>query len=82
MGAALLIALVLAVPFGVLSAVSRSRLVQYGTSLASMLGLSMPTFWLGMMILLFLSVRFRIFPSGGMGPPGQDVRAARIGCTT
>jgi peptide/nickel transport system permease protein len=73
MGAALVIALVLSVPFGVLSAVSRSRLVQYGTSLLSMLGLSMPTFWLGMMILLFLSVRLRIIPSGGMGPPGQDV---------
>jgi len=73
MGAALLIALVLSVPFGVVSAVSRSRLVQYLTSLVSMLGLSMPTFWLGMMVLLFLSVRFRIVPSGGMGPAGQDV---------
>ena len=73
MGASLLIAFVLAIPFGVLSAVSRRRVVQYGASMLSMLGLSIPTFWLGMMILLLLSVRFRLIPSGGMGPVGQEL---------
>ena len=73
MGASLLIALVLAIPFGMLAAVSRWRVVQYGVSLISMLGLSIPTFWLGMMLLLVLSVHYRVLPSGGMGPVGQEL---------
>ncbi|HBY97254.1 MAG: ABC transporter permease [Ardenticatenaceae bacterium] len=63
--AALVIAVVLAVPFGVISAVSKRRWVQYLASTLSMLGISIPTFWLGMMLLLTLSVRYRILPSGG-----------------
>jgi peptide/nickel transport system permease protein len=73
MGASLLIALTLSVPFGVLAAVSRWRPLQYFVSLISMLGLSIPTFWFGMMLLLLLSVRFRVLPSGGMGPIGQEI---------
>lgn len=62
---ALLIAVLLAVPFGVLSAISKRRWVQYLASIVSMLGISIPTFWLGMMILLTLSVQWRLLPSGG-----------------
>ena len=64
--ASLLIAIVLAVPFGVLSALSPRRVVQYTASVVAMLGISIPTFWLGMMILLFFSVDVRLIPSGGM----------------
>ncbi len=65
MVAALLIAVALSVPFGVVSAISKRRWVQYLASILSMLGISIPTFWLGMMILLTLSVRWRLLPSGG-----------------
>lgn len=70
MMAALILALALAVPFGVISAVSGRRWVQYQASLASMLGVSIPTFWLGMMILLVFSVKLRWLPSGGMATIG------------
>jgi peptide/nickel transport system permease protein len=70
MVAALVIAILLAVPLGVLSAVSRRRWVQYQASIISMLGISIPTFWLGMMLLLFLSVKLRWLPSGGMATIG------------
>ena len=66
MAASLLIAAILAIPLGVLSAVSRRRWVQYLASIFSMLGISIPTFWLGMMILLALSLRMGVIPSGGM----------------
>lgn len=69
--AALVLAIVLAVPLGVLSAVSRRRWVQYQASVVSMLGISVPTFWLGMMILLFFSVKLRWLPSGGMATIGE-----------
>jgi peptide/nickel transport system permease protein len=67
----IIIALLLSIPFGVLSAASNRRGVQYASSVASMLGISVPTFWLGIMILLVFSVRVRIIPSGGMGTLGQ-----------
>lgn len=72
MVAALLIAAVFSIPLGVLSAVSRRRSTQYLSSIFSMLGISVPTFWLGMMALLILSVRLRIIPSGGMATIGMD----------
>jgi peptide/nickel transport system permease protein len=69
---ALLIAVLLAVPFGVLSAISKRRWVQYLASILSMLGISIPTFWLGMMILLTLSVQWRLLPSGGNATIGVE----------
>lgn len=68
----LIISLLFSVPFGVMSATSKQRLIQYGSSVVSMLGISIPTFWLGIMILLLFSVSFRIIPSGGMATIGQD----------
>jgi peptide/nickel transport system permease protein len=72
MVAALLIALVLAVPFGVLSAVSKRAWVKHLSSILAMLGISIPTFWLGIMLLLVFSVRLRLLPSGGAATIGMD----------
>lgn len=69
---ALVIAVALSIPFGVLSAISKRRWVQYLASVLSMLGVSIPTFWLGMMILLTFSVRWRLIPSGGNLTIGTD----------
>jgi peptide/nickel transport system permease protein len=71
-GTALLIALTFAVPFGVFSALNRNRLVQYLSNALAMLAVSLPTFWLGMVILLFFSVRTRIIPTGGMMTIGME----------
>jgi len=70
--ASLIIALVLSVPFGVFSAVYRNRFVQYIANAGAMLGVSVPTFWLGMVILLYFSVRIRVIPSGGMMTIGLE----------
>lgn len=68
----LIISLLVSVPFGVLSATSKHKSVQYASSVVSMLGISIPTFWLGIMILLAFSVSLRIIPSGGMGSIGKE----------
>ncbi|MGQ0569831.1 MAG: ABC transporter permease, partial [Armatimonadota bacterium] len=73
---ALVLAVALSVPFGVFSAVSQRRWVQYQVSAASMLGISIPTFWLGMMILLLFSVKLRWLPSGGMASIGASFSLA------
>lgn len=68
--ASLMLAVGLSIPLGIVAAVARRRWVQYIASVATMIGVSIPTFWLGMMVLLFFSVRLRWLPSGGMSTIG------------
>jgi peptide/nickel transport system permease protein len=66
-GAALLVALLLAIPAGVVSAVRRNSAVDYVATVVALLGQSMPTFWLGIMLILIFSVQFNLLPSSGRG---------------
>ena len=66
-GAALLIALVLSIPAGIVSAVRRNTMVDYVSTVFALLGQSMPTFWLGIMLILFFSVSLNLLPSSGRG---------------
>ncbi|MFQ3543703.1 ABC transporter permease [Halobacillus rhizosphaerae] len=60
-----LIAVVLAIPLGTIAALKRNSGFDYGSSLFGMLGISIPNFWLGTLMILFLSLYAGIFPSGG-----------------
>ncbi|PYM77580.1 MAG: ABC transporter permease [Candidatus Rokuibacteriota bacterium] len=64
-GAALLVALGLAIPAGIVSAVRRNTLVDYISTVVALLGQSMPTFWLGIMLILVFSVQLNLLPSSG-----------------
>ena len=66
-GAALLIALALAIPAGIVSAVRRNSAVDYVSTVLALLGQSMPTFWLGIMLILVFSVWLHLLPSSGRG---------------
>jgi ABC-type dipeptide/oligopeptide/nickel transport system permease component len=66
-GAALGIALALAIPAGILSAVRRNTVLDYVATVVALLGQSMPTFWLGIMLILLFSVRWNLLPSSGHG---------------
>ncbi|HEV8617778.1 MAG TPA: nickel ABC transporter permease [Methylomirabilota bacterium] len=66
-GAALALALCLAVPAGIVSAVRRNTLIDYVSTVIALLGQSMPTFWLGIMLILLFSVQFNLLPSSGRG---------------
>ena len=66
-GAALLIALCLAIPAGIVSAVRRNSVLDYVATVVALLGQSMPTFWLGIMLILFFSVQLQWLPSSGRG---------------
>ena len=61
-GAALLIALVLSVPAGIISAVRRNTSLDYVSTVVALLGQSMPTFWLGIMLILVFSVQWNLLP--------------------
>jgi peptide/nickel transport system permease protein len=66
-GAGLAIAIVLGIPAGILCAVKRNTAADYVSTVVALLGQSMPTFWLGIMLILFFSVQLNLLPSSGRG---------------
>ena len=62
--AATIVAIVIAIPLGVISATRRNQPSDYGATLFSLLGISTPNFWLGLMLILVLGVWAGIFPTG------------------
>jgi peptide/nickel transport system permease protein len=67
--ASLVLASAVAIPVGVLAATTRPALQRLIGSI-TMLGVSVPTFWLGIVVLLVFSVKLRVLPSGGMATIG------------
>ena len=65
--AAMLIALLVAVPIGIVSAVRRGSMLDMGSMLGALFGLSMPHFWLGIMMILLFSVKLGWLPTSGRG---------------
>ena len=65
--AALLVMLLIALPLGVLTAVKKNRLVDYTVRVISFVGISVPGFWLALILLYFLAVRAKLFPVIGSG---------------
>jgi ABC-type dipeptide/oligopeptide/nickel transport system permease component len=65
--AAMFIALIVAVPLGIISAVRRGTLLDMGSMFGALFGLSMPHFWLGIMLMLFFSVYLGWLPTSGRG---------------
>jgi peptide/nickel transport system permease protein len=64
----LLVAVSIAIPAGVLAAVRRNTVWDLLTSGASLGGVSIPNFWLGIMLILFFSVRLGWLPASGFVP--------------
>ncbi|MDI9505031.1 MAG: ABC transporter permease [Bacillota bacterium] len=61
----MLIAIMLGVPFGIISAIRQYSFFDSVTMVFAMVGLSMPVFWLGILLILFFSVHLRWLPSSG-----------------
>jgi len=65
--AAMVVAIILAVPLGIISAIKRNTFLDLFISGISVLGKAMPNFWTGIMLILLLSVTLGIFPVSGRG---------------
>lgn len=65
--ASLLVAVLIAVPLGILSAMRQHSLLDHLSAFLAMLGLSMPNFWLGPLLILIFSIRLGLFPVAGFG---------------
>jgi peptide/nickel transport system permease protein len=66
-GASLLIALVLALPLGILAAVHRNTWIDTAATGVSLVGQAMPVYWLGLLGILLFAVQWRLLPSMGGG---------------
>ena len=75
-GAALLVAVMIAVPLGVIAAVRKDSPWDYGAMTASMLGVSIPNFWLGPILILVFSVWLGWLPVSGREQPDSIVLPA------
>ena len=64
---AMIFALVLAIPLGILSAVKRGSMLDMGSMFGALIGISMPHFWLGIMMMLLFSIHLGWLPTSGRG---------------
>lgn len=71
---AFVIALCIGVPAGILSAVKRNTAWDYAANLIGLAGLSTPNFWLGIMLILLVSVKLGWLPPSGYVPLAEDWR--------
>jgi peptide/nickel transport system permease protein len=69
---ALVIAIGIAIPAGIFSAIRRNTAWDLLANAVSLCGVSIPSFWLGIMLILFLSVRLHVLPASGFVPFFDD----------
>jgi peptide/nickel transport system permease protein len=62
---AMILAALIGIPAGIIAALKRGTAADYGVSIIGLAGLSVPSFWLGIMLILLFAVMLGWFPSGG-----------------
>jgi len=72
---AMLIALVIGITAGIISAVCRDTALDYAANVFALWGLSTPNFWLGIMLILLFSVQLGWLPASGYVSPFEDLKA-------
>jgi len=69
---AFLIAVVIAIPAGIIAALRRNSGFDYGASVFAFIGVSMPSFWFGIILILIFAVRLRWLPAIGYADLRED----------
>lgn len=71
-GSALTVSYLLGILLGIFGALRRGTASDYGATIAALVVYSMPEFWMGLMLMLFLSEAIPVFPASGMHSPMAD----------
>ncbi len=69
----MIIALAIGIPAGIISAVKKGTTVDYAANVVALSGLSIPNFWLGILLIMLVSVRWQLLPASGFVPPSEDL---------
>jgi peptide/nickel transport system permease protein len=73
---AIVIAFLIGIPAGIVSAVKQGTAWDYGANLLSLWGISTPNFWLGIMLIFLFSIKLGWLPASGYVPLTEDWRAS------
>lgn len=72
MGTALLLGVLIAIPFGVLSAIKQNSLLDYFLTGISFMGISVPNFFLALGLVYIFALQLNLLPTSGMNTMGQE----------
>lgn len=67
--ASIILSILIGIPAGIITALRKDTITDNVITTSSLIGISIPNFWLGTMLIYFFSVKLRWFPSGGMTAP-------------
>jgi peptide/nickel transport system permease protein len=68
----ILVAFIIGIPTGIISAVRKGTAVDLGANVVALSGISIPNFWLGVMLILLFAVQLRWLPASGFVPFSED----------
>lgn len=71
---AVLISLSIGIPAGIIAAAKNGTAIDYGTTMAALWGLSIPNFWLGILLIMLFSVELGLLPASGFVSPGESLK--------
>lgn len=72
MGTSFILSIVIAIPLGLVSGMKKNKLIDQIISIFSYIGISIPSFWFGLMLLVVFALNLRLFPVNGMRTTGVD----------
>ncbi len=79
-----LVALIIAVPAGILAAVKRGTWIDYVSTFTALGGMSVPSFWLAMMFIIYFAVNHQWLPASGYVPffenPTENIKGMILPC--
>jgi peptide/nickel transport system permease protein len=68
----MMLAIGIGMPLGILSAANKGRALDYGANVLALTGMSIPNFWLGIILIFVVSVKWHLLPSSGYVSPAED----------
>ena len=68
----MLIAMCIGIPLGIVAAAARGSALDYGANVLALSGMSIPNFWLGIILIFIVSVKWHLLPSSGYVSPRED----------
>ena len=71
--AAMFIAIIFGIPLGAIAGYKHNTFIDLGTTVGALIGVSMPIFWLGLMLLWFFGLKLGMFPTSGRIDPSVNL---------